>query len=430
MEKTNITLQHFAAGDNVAGTAAYVNANTGAAESYPSGGGLSPEMKTFYDKTLITLAGANLVHEQFGQKRPIPAGSGRTVEFRKFSSLPKALTPITEGVTPAGNRLSVSTVTATAEQYGDYIEQTDLLELTAVDNTIVETTKKLADQAGKTIDTVVREVINSGTNVLYSRKNTNGTFTDVTSRADLDASCKLTVRDVFRAAAELKAMNAPKIDGCFAAIIHPYVAYDLMQEAGDEWIDVAKYVSPENVLTGEIGRLAGIRFVESSEAKIFAPATVSDGLSRLTVKTANSSASATVAIDEVLTANASCSIPVYIGGAENTVTAITTSNGATTLTLSTAVKCAVGDVICGRGAGSDGSAVFSTIVLGADAFGVTDVGGGGIEHIVKQKGYGNDPLDQRSSVGWKALGCAEILVDEYMVRIESGSSYSAVAEAN
>ena len=429
MNENDFDLQLFASGENVMGTEGYVNAGTGNTEQY-NGGGLSPEMKTFYDKTLITLAGANLVHEQFGQKRPIPQGSGKTVEFRRFSSLPKALTPITEGVTPAGNRLSVSTVTATVEQYGDYIEQTDLLELTAVDNTIVETTKKLADQAGKTIDTVVREVINAGTNVLYSRKNTNGTFTDVESRADLDSSCKLTVRDVFRASAELKAMNAPKIDGAYAAIIHPYVAYDLMQEAGDEWIDITKYTTPENILTGEIGKLAGIRFVESSEAKIFAPAEVADGKRRLTVKTANSSASTSVAIDEVLTANASCEIPVYIGGAENVITAITTSNGATTLTVQTATKCAVGDVICGKGAGSDGSAVFSTIVLGADAFGVTDVDGGGIEHIVKQKGYGNDPLNQRSSVGWKALGCAEILVDEYMVRIESGSSYSAIAEAN
>ena len=63
---------------------------------------LSAEMKTFYDKTLITLAGASLIHEQFGQKRPIPKNGGKTIEFRKFSRLPKALTPITEGVLHTG----------------------------------------------------------------------------------------------------------------------------------------------------------------------------------------------------------------------------------------------------------------------------------------------------------------------------------------
>lgn len=429
MNDYEFDLQLFGAGDEVMGTSAYINTNTGNTNSYGTGG-LSAEMKTFYDKTLITLAGANLVHEQFGQKRPIPAGSGKTIEFRRFSALPKALTPITEGITPTGNKLSVVPVTATVDQYGDYVEQTDLLELTSVDNTIVETTKKLADQAGKTIDTVVREVINAGTNVLYSRLNTSGTFTDVSSRADLNESCKLTVRDVFRAAAELKAMNAPKIDGYYAAIIHPYVAYDLMQEAGDEWIDIAKYTNPENVLAGEIGKLAGIRFVESSEAKIFAPAVIAEGYRKLTVKTANATANSAVAINETLTTAIGLSIPVYIGGTAATIVSITNSGGTTTLNFSGAIKCDVGDVVCGRGAGKDGSAVFSTLVLGADAFGVTDVAGGGIEHIVKQKGYGNDPLNQRSSIGWKALACAEILVDEYMVRIESGSSFSANADPN
>ena len=238
------------------------------------------------------------------------------------------------------------------------------------------------------------------------------------------------MRDVFRAAAELKAMNAPKIDGYYAAIIHPYVAYDLMQEAGDEWIDIAKYANPDSILTGEIGRLAGIRFVESSEAKIFAPRVLRDGKCRLKVRTANTTASNSVVINEILTPGTNLSIPIFIDGYANMITAITTASNTTTLTLSTATKCAVGDIISGRGAGGDGSAVFSTIVLGADAFGVTDVEGGGIEHIVKQKGYGNDPLNQRSSIGWKALTAAEILVDEYIVRIESGSSYSAIAEAN
>ena len=386
-------------------------------------------MKTFYDKTLISLAGPALVHDQFGQKRPIPQSGGKTIEFRKFSSLPKALTPITEGVTPAGNKLSVSTVTATVDQYGDYVEQTDLLELTAVDNTIVETTKKLADQAGKTLDTVVREVISAGTNVIYCPKAENGSFTEVKSRADVTKDAKLRVRDVFRAAAELKAMNAPRIDGSYVAVIHPYVAYDLMQEAGEQWVDIAKYAAPENLLTGEIGKLAGVRFVETSEAKIFAPEVISDGYSRLTVSEAVSS-SVSVKVAETLSETDLSGKSIYVKGEENTLVSVTSDGEGATLVLAKAVTARAGDLICGTGGGRDGSAVFSTLILGADAFGVTDVAGGGIEHIVKQKGYGNDPLNQRSSIGWKALKTAEILVDEYMVRVESGSAFSEVAEAN
>ena len=115
MTNYKLNLQLFATGENL-------NTTTE----------LSAEMKTFYDKTLITLASPYLVHDQFGQKRDIPKNGGKIIEFRKFSSLPKALTPLTEGVTPSGKKLSASTVTATVEQYGDYIEQSDVLELTAV----------------------------------------------------------------------------------------------------------------------------------------------------------------------------------------------------------------------------------------------------------------------------------------------------------
>ena len=130
--------------------------------------GLSAEMKTFYSDYLIDNATPNLVHAQFGQKRPIPKNGGKTVEFRKYSPLPKATVPLKEGTPPAGTPMHVSTVTAKVHQYGDYIPLTDMLLLTAVDNNMVEAVKLLGDQAGRTVDTVVREAINGGTNVIYA----------------------------------------------------------------------------------------------------------------------------------------------------------------------------------------------------------------------------------------------------------------------
>ena len=427
MKNSVLELTHFSAGDVMNTTAGTVEQGALTNDS-----ALSPEMKTFYDKTLITLAGANLVHEQFGQRRPIPKHGGKTVEFRKFSKLPKALTAITEGVTPAGNKLNVSAVSCTVDQYGDYIEQTDMLELTAVDNTIVEATKELASQAGLTLDTVVRNELVGGTNVMYAPKVSGGTETEVTLRENLTADCKLRVKDVFKAAAELKAVNAPKIGGSYVAIIHPYVAYDLMQEAGEQWIGIQKYVDPENILRGEIGTLGGVRFVESTEAKIFAPGEISNGICRLTAAS-DVSASASVPVNEALTAESfSTPVPVWVNGVANTVTAVSVdpSTGAATLTLGSAVTISSGDMICGKGAGKDGSAVFATLFLGENAYGVTDIEGGGLEHIVKQRGYGNDPLNQRSSVGWKATKVAKRLLEEYMIRYESGSAFSATAEAN
>ena len=318
---------------------------------------LSAEMKTFYDKTLIDEAEPELVHDQFGQERNIPKNGGKTIEFRKFTALPKATTPLTEGVTPDGRSLSVTSQTATVSQYGDYVTLSDMLEMTAIDNTIVETLSLIGSQAGRTLDTVTREKLAAGTNVMYQPTPGSTGETAVTSRAGLTAKNVLTVKEVFRAAAALKAANAKPINGDFVAIIHPYVAYDLMMEAGDQWVDIQKYQHPENIYNGEIGKIGGVRFVQTTEAKI------------------------------------------WKGTADN---------------------CA------------DGVAVFGTLFIAANAYGKTSVNGGGLETIVKQKGSGgtSDPLDQRSTIGWKAVKTAEILTEEYMIRVESGSSCNAAAQAN
>ena len=305
--------------------------------------GLSVENKTYYDMTLIDEAQANLVHDQFAQKRPIPKNGGKKIEFRKFASLPKALTPLTEGVTPDGKKLSVTSIEAEVAQYGDYIVQSDVLELTSIDNTIIEATKILGRQAGLTLDTITRNIMQSGTNVYYCPK-ADGTA--VTSRTNLDDTCKLTVDVVNRVVALLKKNNAPKINGDYVAIIHPLVAYDLMSD--ERWIDAHKYAQPDAIYNGELGKIGGVRFIESSEAK------------------------------------------VYEGG------------------------------------------VFGCLFLADGAYGVTEITGGGLTTIIKQKGSAGtaDPLDQRSSIGWKALKTAEILVEPYMVRVECKSALSDKAEAN
>ena len=226
--------------------------------------GLSVENKTHYDMTLIDEASPNLIHDQFGQKRPIPKNGGKKIEFRKFAALPKALAPLTEGVTPDGKKLSATAIEATVAQYGDYVVLSDMLDLTAIDPVVVEATKVVGRQAGLTLDTITRNVLHTGTNVFYAPK---ADGTPVTSRATLDGTCKLTVDLVRRVAAFLKKNNAPKINGSYVAIIHPFAAYDLMSDP--EWQDPHKYQDTTNIYEGEIGKIAGVRFVESSEAKIY-----------------------------------------------------------------------------------------------------------------------------------------------------------------
>lgn len=301
--------------------------------------GMTAEMKTFYSKYLIENAKPALVYDQFGQKHNIPKNGGKTIEFRKYSPLPKATTPLTEGVTPAGKALTVSTVTATVKQYGDFVPLTDMLLLTAIDNNLVQALDLLGAQAGATLDTVTRKILMGGTSVQYAEG-------QVTSRATLTAEHKLTVKAVRLAARFLKKQNAPKIDGGYVAIIHPDIAYDIQDDP--DWKEWNKYTTSDKMFQGEIGKIANVRFVETTEAKIFARA------------------------------------------------------------------------------GASNQDVYATLVLGANAYGTTNIEGGGLETIVKQLGSGGteDPLNQRGTAGWKATKTAVRLVEQFMVRVETGSSFS------
>lgn len=307
--------------------------------------GMSVEMKTYYSDYLIDIAGPELVHDQFADTYDIPKNGGKTIEFRKYDNLKPALTPLTEGVTPNGNKLNVTKIIATVDQYGDYITLSDMLITTAIDNNVIQATKKLGSQAGLTLDCITRDVLCGGTAVFYM----NGK----TSRAQLTKADKLDRNIFFKVAAYLKKMHAPRIDGNYVAIIHPSCSADIMMSEG--WIDITKYKNPEQIYEGEIGKIAGIRFVESSNAKVWK-------------------------------------------GTED--------------------GCA------------DGLAVYSTVVVGGGAYGTTKVTGGGLQTIIKQLGAGEDPLNQRATVGWKATKVSERLVEQYMVRIESCSDESENEEAN
>lgn len=381
---------------------------------------LTPEMKTFYNMTLIDVAGPKLVHDQFGRKEPIPAHGGKTMEFRKFATLPKATSPLVEGVTPDGRNLSVSTVTANVNQYGDYIRQTDLLELTAIDNTIVQATRKLGDQAGRTLDTVVRDILHTGTNVLYASSWSGATENEVAHRYDLDPTAKMTLDTVERAVTKLRANNVePMDDGCYVAIVHPHVLYDLRRS--EEWISSHKYAHPRELYSGEIGEIAGCRFVATTEAKIFRGADLASNSRTLLVNSSGGiSGGKTVAFDGGSVAGGAL-IGRYV--LINGTLAKVTANTASSMTLDTSVTCPDNTVIYPGEGGKEGISVYASLFLGKDAYATTEITGGGLETIVKQKGYGDDPLNQRSSVGWKATKTAAILQTEGVLRVETASKF-------
>ena len=347
-----LMLQMFAdAGTLVNTTGNYVNAYTGDAQNFDSVNTLSPTMKTYYDTELLENARPSLIHAQFAKKQMLPKGRGKSVEWRKWNTLEDA-GALTEGVIPTGQKMGQSSMTQGITQYGTYVTVSDQLELHAIDDVILGATEELGASAGSSEDKLVRNVVVAGTNVQYcTKKAASGAETEVTSRANLDKTAILNPTEVNRAVTTLKKLKAPKIDGSYVAIIHPSVTFDIRES--DEWIDVHKYASTTEIFEGEIGKLHGCRFVETTEAKVFS----------------------------------------------------------------------------GEGCPS-GLAVYATLFMGKDAFGMIDPEGGNLQMIIKDKNQAGGPLNQFSTLGYKFESATKILYQERMVRVESCGAYSAVDKAN
>ncbi len=384
--------------------------------------------KTFYDRALLETAKTRLVHALYGQKRSIPKNSGKRVEFRRYD----LFTPdadalvLQEGVTPDGQSLSQSHVEAEVKQYGAYVEISDLMDLTSFDPALADSTELLGEQVGTVVEWVTRDAMCAGTNVQYA----GGRST----RLAVTASDKLAVSEIRKAVRTLKKAKArmftASTDGSarkphFICICSPDATYDLQSDS--LWQDVSKYSDAEQIYSGEIGRLFGVVFVESTEAKVFTQ-------SVLNAVNANTSASATFVLKNEPSEAEKAYLStggnkIKIGSTEYTLAASGSYTAATqTVKLSAAASLSADDIVFSEDAGAcDGTTkkgldVHATLVFGADAYGVVDVEGMGcVQAIVKPIGSGGaaDPLDQRATVGAKVTAyAAKILNNLWLVRIE------------
>ncbi len=260
-------LQLFAAGTLVNATTQYVNADTGEGVAFEGANTLTPGMKTYYDTELLENSRAQLFFEQLGRKQRLPKNHGRTVEWRKWNTLPRA-NVLKEGVIPNGQKLGQTTLTASLEQYGMFVAITDLLDLHHIDNVLVGATEELGASAGETKDILIRNVLQTGTSVMYADKvAADGSKTEVLTYSGMDPdNCRLTPDMVNKAATHLKKMKAPTINGKYVAVVHPSVTYDL--RSSDEWIEAHKYAATTEIFNGEIGELHGVRFIETTNAKV------------------------------------------------------------------------------------------------------------------------------------------------------------------
>jgi N4-gp56 family major capsid protein len=306
---------------------------------------ITVEVNNFYDRSLLERALPALVHNNFAQVRDIPRNSGTNViKFRRYGSLTATTTALSEGVTPSGSQLSITDVTATVLQYGDYVTLTDVVLMETYDPILTETADILGEQAGDSLDQLCRNVMVAGASAQYA--------STATTVATVGAAMKLDRAEVKEGVRTLKGNNAKPvtsmvnpstgynttpINRAFIGIVHPDTTYDLDDATG--WIPVEKYANKSDVMPNEVGSLAGVRFIESSNAYTVAG------------------------------------------------TLVTT--------------------------------VYGTLIFGMNAYAQTRISGEALKNIVKPLGSAGtaDPLDQRTTSGWKATYVARVLNANFIIVI-------------
>jgi N4-gp56 family major capsid protein len=320
---------------------------------------LPPGTQAFYDRNLLRRAQPAAVFDRYGQKRPLAQRSGNQIKFRRYSQLAPASTPLVEGITPSGSQLTATDILAQIQQYGDYVTLSDLVSMTNQDPIVTEATDVLGDQAGTTIDQARRDVLVTGTNVVYAG--------GVQTRGQV--ATKITGPDLDRAIRALKNQNAKfmkegmmasdkvgtaAVRKAFIAVVPPDVEFDMETMLG--YRSVSDYGSMDGVMEDEIGAYKNVRFVSTTSSKVFPGA-----------------------------------------GAAGT-TLYKNTNGAYD--------------------------VYPVLIFGADAYGVIDLAGAGMSTYVKELGSSGaaDPLNQRSTVGWKADTTTKILNEAWIIRLEVAAS--------
>ena len=236
---------------------------------------ITQNMDVWFDRVFLVEFFPELLHLLFAQTRNLPnkAGTG-TIRFRRYNALSQKTTALNEGVTPVADAMTISTVEATVKQYGSFLEFTDVLDYTTMDPVVTEATMKQGKQAAETFDSLMRDELVTGTNVSYGG--------DATSRVTLAAGDVITTTLLDAAILALKNNDVPKIKSminpstfvgtqsvraAYVSIVHPTIGAQIQALTG--FIDVKDYGSQADVLPAEIGAYKDIRFIESTNAKIF-----------------------------------------------------------------------------------------------------------------------------------------------------------------
>jgi len=197
---------------------------------------------------------------------------GTSVTFTIFNDLSAATSALTETSDVTAVAMSDSQVSVTLAEYGNAVLTTAKLRGTSFLDVDTVAANVVGYNAGISIDSIVRDVIAGGTNVVYG----GGGSSTPSSRTTVQAEDIIEANDIRKVTAQLRGANVPTFNGLYMGYIHPDVAYDFRRETGAAaWRDPHVYVDTSMIYNGEIGAFEGVRFIETPRAKVFENA--SDG---------------------------------------------------------------------------------------------------------------------------------------------------------
>ena len=205
---------------------------------------LSPVMATYYERLLLELGKPALVLDKGAQKRTQSSNNGKTITFTRYVPLSVATTPLTEGDSGTGSDITATNISATLAEYGDYATVSKLLATTSIDAKLKGMIELFSTQMYETLDTLIYNALKA-TNTAQALSN------------------KMTVAEVRKAVLSLKKNRAPKFsDGYYLGFVSATAADELMSDS--EWQNPHVYKDTTNLYDGELGRIAGVRFLEST----------------------------------------------------------------------------------------------------------------------------------------------------------------------
>lgn len=234
-------------------------------------GDISPRTAAHAVAKMLTRGVPYLVLEKFGQVYVMPNKSTKVAKFRRYNALALATTPLVEGVTPAGSKVTVTDVTATLEQYGDFVPFSDVIEDTHEDPFLQQVSDVLGEQAAQTMETIRWNIIKAGTNVFYAngsqRTDVNTPITLALQRKCTRALKRQNAAYITSVVASTPQFRTEPVEAAYIGLVHPDVENDIRNISG--FIPTKQYGST-TPWSNEIGAVEDVRYLRSTIFTAFA----------------------------------------------------------------------------------------------------------------------------------------------------------------